>query len=317
MSPNRKFCIFLNGRSGDQGEDERRARLTALCDAAGVSATIVTPNGKQRLEDAAREAIRRSQADVIVAAGGDGTIAAVATAAHDAEIPMGVIPQGTFNYFARGLGIPEDAEAAIEVLAGGQLEQVALAEANGAVFLNNTSLGIYPLILQKRESIYARWGRSRIAAYWSVLLTLSGMRRPLRMTITVDGRDIHLRTPLIFVANSVFQLDRFNLDGVAALKRGEFALFTARNGSTLDLARTAFRLAGGAAQKGEDFDLVTGRDITLQTGRKRALVARDGEKSLMHTPIRIKMRERPLQVIVPTPDASTDTTTERDIAASS
>ncbi len=299
MPSDRKFCIILNGRSGDRGEDERRAKLTALCDAAGIQAQIVIPGRKQPLEDAATEGLARTGADVLVAAGGDGTIAAVATAAHAADVPMGVIPQGTFNYFARGLGVPEDAEGAVNTLADGILRDVPLAEANGMVFLNNTSLGIYPLILLRRESIYARWGRSRLAAYWSVLLTLSGVRRPLKLRLDVDGREIRLRTPLVFVANSSFQLERFNLEGVEAVKQGDFAVFTARHTGTMGLVRTALRLAGRTAHSGDDFDLVTGRDITISTGRPRALVARDGEKSLMHTPIHIRLRDRPLRVIAP------------------
>ncbi|EIE51356.1 diacylglycerol kinase, catalytic region [Citreicella sp. 357] len=299
MQRDRKYCIILNGRSGDQGEDARRAKLTALCDAAGISARIVVPPRKQPLEEASAEALARTGADVLVASGGDGTIAAVATAAHAADVPMGIIPQGTFNYFARGLGIPEDADGAVNALASGVPRDVSLAEANGEVFLNNTSLGVYPLILQRRESVYARWGRSRLAAYWSVLLTLSGMRRPLKLSLTVDGRETRLRTPLVFVANSAFQLERFNLAGVDAIRNGDFALFTARHTGTMELVRTALKLAGGAAQIGEDFDLVTGRDITIRTGRARALVARDGEKSLMHTPIRIRLRDRPLRVLVP------------------
>lgn len=295
----RNVCVILNERSGDHSEGDRRARISALLDEAGIESKIAVPSGDEDLVAFARKSLEQSGAEMLVAAGGDGTIAAVAAASHDAGVPMGVIPQGTFNYFARGLEIPEDMEGAIEVLATGRLHDMPLGEVNGEVFLNNTSLGVYPLILQRRESIYERWGRSRLAAYWSVILALTGFRRPLKLRLTLDGREERLRTPLAFVAKSAYQLERFNLDGADAIRDGHFALFTAKGERSIDLVRTALKLAGGSAQNGSDFDLQIARDITIHTGRKHTLVARDGEKTLMKTPIRIRLRDAPLQVMVP------------------
>ena len=295
----RNVCVILNERSGDHAEGDRRARISALLDEAGIASKIAVPDGEEDLVVFARKALERSGAEMLVAAGGDGTIAAVAAASHDAGVPMGVIPQGTFNYFARGLDIPEDMEGAVEVLATGQLHDMPLGEVNGEVFLNNTSLGVYPLILQRRESIYNRWGRSRLAAYWSVLLALTGFRRPLKLRLTLDGREVKLRTPLAFVAKSAYQLERFNLDGADAIRDGHFALFTAKGERSIDLVRTALKLAGGSAQNGSDFDLQIARDITIETGHKRTLVARDGEKAMMKTPIRVRLRDAPLRVMVP------------------
>ena len=295
----RNVCVILNERSGDHAEGDRRARISALLDEAGIASKIAVPDGEEDLVVFARKALERSGAEMLVAAGGDGTIAAGAAASHDAGVPMGVIPQGTFNYFARGLDIPEDMEGAVEVLATGQLHDMPLGEVNGEVFLNNASLGVYPLILHRRESIYNRWGRSRLAAYWSVLLALTGFRRPLKLRLTLDGREVKLRTPLAFVAKSAYQLERFNLDGADAIRDGHFALFTAKGERSIDLVRTALKLAGGSAQNGSDFDLQIARDITIQTGHKRTLVARDGEKAMMKTPIRVRLRDAPLKVMVP------------------
>jgi diacylglycerol kinase family enzyme len=302
----RSVCVILNEKSGDHAEGDRRARIAALLDDAGLEAKIIVPDGQRDLEEVARDGLRRSGADILVAAGGDGTIAAVASAAHAEGKPMGVIPQGTFNYFARGLNIPQEMEGAITALATGKLRDMPLGEVNGEVFLNNASLGVYPLILLRRESIYSRWGRSRMAAYWSVLLALFGFRKPLKLRITLDDREMRLRTPLLFVGNSAYQLERFNLDGVDAVRDGKFALFTAKGTSRFDLMRTALKLAGGAAQKGADFDLETAKDITIHMNRRHTLVARDGEKALMQTPIRIRLRDVPLRVMVPEEDEPTE-----------
>ena len=306
MQASRKICIILNESSGDHPEGkDRRARLEEALDRHGLEYDILTPEPGTDIHAYTQRVIRRGNCGMIVAAGGDGTIAGVAGATHDAGLPMGVIPQGTFNYFARGLGIPEDMDAAVKALSIGNLRDVSLGEVNGKVFLNNTSLGIYPLILRRRESIYRRWGRSRLAAYWSVLLTLIGFRRPLKLKVRLDGREMRLKTPLAFVANSSYQLEEFNLDGADTVRSGKLALFTSRGKGRLGLVNAALRLAHGSAQKGEEFSLHTGRDLSIETGRKRALVARDGEKELMHTPIRIRLRDQPLRVVAPVQDAAT------------
>lgn len=96
--------------------------------------------------------------DLIVAAGGDGTIMAVASEMRDRKAAMGVLPLGTFNFFARGLGLPQEPQEAAEAILAGRAEKMSLATVNGQVFLNNASLGIYPSILKQREDVYERWG---------------------------------------------------------------------------------------------------------------------------------------------------------------
>lgn len=299
VTDNRKICVILNEHSGDHPDKQsRREKLTELFEQNGLEVELIGLTPDKPILDTARKAAGNGCA-MIVAAGGDGTIGAVAAAAHEAGVPMGVIPQGTFNYFARGLDIPEEPEGAVRVLATGRLREISLGEVNGEVFLNNASLGIYPLILRTREGVYQRWGRSRIAAYWSVVLALAGFRHPLRLRVEVDGHSSEMRTPLAFVANSAYQLEQFNLDGADAIRNGEFVLFTSKGASRWDLVRASFRLAIGKAQKGEEFGFVTGREITLHADRPQALVARDGEKELMQTPIRFRRRSEPLRVMVP------------------
>ncbi|MBE9639325.1 diacylglycerol/lipid kinase family protein [Salipiger mangrovisoli] len=311
----RKICVILNEHSGDHPDKQsRREKLTELFAAQGLEAELIGLTPEKPILETARKAAA-SGCEMIVAAGGDGTIGAVAAAAHEAGVPMGVIPQGTFNYFARGLDIPEEPEGAVRILATGRLQEISLGEVNGEVFLNNASLGIYPLILRTREGVYQRWGRSRIAAYWSVVLALAGFRHPLRLRAEVDGRDTEIRTPLAFVANSAYQLDQFNLDGADAIRDGDFVLFTSKGTSRWDLVRASLRLAMGKAQKGEEFGVVTGREITLHTGRPRALVARDGEKELMDTPIRFRRRPEPLRVMVPAEAAIAGEARAEDTAA--
>jgi diacylglycerol kinase family enzyme len=212
---------------------------------------------------------------------------------------MGVLPFGTFNYFARSLGLPEELDEAARVIVAGHTRTLDLGEVNGRIFLNNASLGAYPTILDHRERFYRRWGRSRIAAYWSMLLTLLRFRRPLHVTMTVDGETRRLRTPLIFVAKNAGQLDAVGLEGGDCVRSGRFAIFVAPDIGRLALVVYALRLGLGLAEPREDFELVCGRDVTVETAWHRRLVARDGERERMESPFVFRLRPGALDVFVP------------------
>jgi diacylglycerol kinase family enzyme len=200
-----------------------------------------------------------------------------------------------------GLGAgAADGTVPVDVIAAGATRDVPVAEVNGRMFLNNASLGLYPAILQQREGTYRRWGRSRLAAHWSVLVTFMRFHRPLSLKVVVDGEQIRARTPLAFVARSAYQLDLFGLDGSEAVRDGRFAVFLAPDGSRWQLLLFAVRLAWRSMERGRDFDLIDGREVDIETARGRArLVARDGERERLRSPFRFRIHERPLRVFAP------------------
>jgi diacylglycerol kinase family enzyme len=236
----------------------------------------------------------------IVAAGGDGTVSGVADAILQAGAAarLGVLPLGTFNFFARGLGLPLEPGHAAAALARGRTRQMRFGTVNGRVFLNNMSLGLYPSILETREDLYDRWGRSRLAAYWSVLKTVTGFNAPMRLDLRLDGREDRLVTPLVFVAASAYQLETYNLEGAEAVRGGALALFAVRRTRGRDLMRSAWALARGRARKGEEFDARTARDIEIGPRANSILVARDGERERMQTPLRVARSGKAVPVIV-------------------
>ena len=235
----------------------------------------------------------------IAAAGGDGTICAVASALADTGCRMGVIPLGTFNYFARGYGLPETVPEALQVLAETPARPIDIADVNGHVFLNNASLGAYAKVLESRERIYRKYGRSRVAAYWSVLVALLNFRMRLRTTVTVDGEVHRFKTPMIFVANNPFQLELFNLAGADLIREGKLVALVAPDVDRWGLIAFAARLAFGAMDKDRDFKLLAGRDILVETRRRATVVARDGERGRLYAPFRFRLRARALELVAP------------------
>ena len=292
-----RIRIVLNPGSGHQGNPAYVDDVRAFAGAHSDRVELLELGEGQSPTDLARRALDEG-VGTVVAAGGDGTIAGVATALHGSDVRFGILPMGTFNFFARGLGIPLDVGLALELLLDGPTRPVTVAEVNGALFLNNASLGVYPAILERRESVYKRWGRSRLAAYWSVLLTLAGFDRARRVEVTVDGVPRRRKTPLIFVANSDYQLDEYGLDGADYIRDGHFAVFLAPDVGRWGLLKYAVRLLGRSMTRHRDFELLHGREIVVG-GTGRRLVARDGEREKMQAPIRFSLLDNALQVVVP------------------
>ncbi len=293
-----RICVLINASSGKQGADGARARIEKAFQSAGTPAEIrVLAKGGQ-ISTSAQGALD-DEFDIIVAAGGDGTIAGIAGTLRGSGTVMGIVPLGTFNYFARSLDIPEDIESAVDLILNGAQRPVPIGTINGRAFLNNASLGAYPAILRTREETYRKWGRSRLAAYWSVLVTLVTLRRPLKIHIEADGYSRTHRTPLAFAVNNAFQLRQMGLEGEEHIAAGRLALFVAPDTGRWGMLKNAAMLAMGRAQRDIPFDLIGAKQISITARRKRNDVACDGERSRMRAPFDLRAIPDELTVIVP------------------
>lgn len=291
-------CVVMNRGSGRKKHAELRALLRERLAPACGSFQLRESRRGSDLPALARQVAGESH-DLVIAAGGDGTQSAVAGALTGTDVVMGVLPGGTFNYFARDLGVGETIEDALDTILDARVEPVDVGDVNDLIFLNNVSLGAYPQILKTREGIYRRWGRSRVAAYWSVLVALRRLRRPMQLVARVDGQESRYTSALVFVARSAYQLDSFGLEGAAQIRRGEFAVLIAKAKKPLPLMRSALRMAMGKSAKDDDFDLILTDALTIETPKRRQLVAHDGEKTVLHSPFRLQVRHDGLRVLLP------------------
>ncbi|WP_411956557.1 diacylglycerol/lipid kinase family protein [Paracoccus homiensis] len=294
-----RVCVIMNPGSGDKDPDAFARRVEDALRPVAARFRLRRLGRGDDIAQATRDALAEGY-DVIGAAGGDGTLSAVASVLAGSDAIMALLPGGTFNYFARDLGVGEDLDAALRTLTDARVARIDVGQINDLVFLNNISLGAYPHILKTRESIYRRWGRSRIAAYWSVLVALRRLRRPMHLTAHVDGQDRDFTTALLFAARSAYQLECFGLDGARAVRQGKFAVLIAKARQPLPLLRSALRLAFGFSAKDSDFDLIEADSLTITT-RKHQLVAHDGEKTVMDSPFRLRVLRGGLKVLLPAP----------------
>ncbi|MFX0545963.1 diacylglycerol/lipid kinase family protein [Roseovarius sp. S1116L3] len=293
-----RICVLMNAGSGKKDADRARSRIGDAFRDVGRPAEIRLMAKGDQIEETAQTALKDGF-DIIVAAGGDGTIAGIAGVLRGQGTPMGIIPLGTFNYFARSLDIPQEVEEAVQLIATGARRPVRIGTINGRTFLNNASLGAYPAILRTREETYRKWGRSRVAAYWSVLITLVTLRRPLKLRIEASGQTTSHRTPLAFAVNNAFQLEQMGLEGRENIARGQIALFVAPDTGRWGMLRNAFALAMGRAQRDVEFHLIAADHIDIQTDRRGCDVACDGERARMRAPFGLRAIEDELTVIVP------------------
>ena len=291
----RQVVVILNAGSGGGNDAVLAERLAALFAAAGAVARIELVNGSDL---AARvEAAIARRPDVIVAGGGDGTVSSVAAALAGGPIALGVLPLGTLNHFAKDMQLPLDIESAVAQIARGALRRVDVGEVNGRVFINNSSLGLYPDIVRDRERQQKRLGRGKwLALAWASVLALR--RFPfLRVRLTVDGKPWQRRTPFVFIGNNEYRMEGFAIGARAALDTGCLSLYIAQRAGRLRLLQLAVHALFGRLKQARDFDAILAADIVVESRRRRIRVATDGEITVMTPPLRYRIRPASLIVV--------------------
>lgn len=220
----RPLFVVLNNGSGRQAGAPAGERICELLTRAGRRAELLLADRGQ-LDKVARQAVQRAvlERGIVVAAGGDGTLSTVAQALYGSGIPFGVVPLGTFNYFARNHGLPQDLEAATHCLLDAHIQPVHAGFLNGHIFLVNASLGLYPNLLEDRECDKAQLGRSRLVALFSAIKTLARVHRVLDVELEQDGQQRSLRTASMVVGSNALQLEHIGVPLAEAVQKGELA----------------------------------------------------------------------------------------------
>ncbi len=291
--------VIINEGSGTAGgADDIKIEVEEAFKSHNLDANIsVAASGEDLLKIAERAA--RSDAEIVVAGGGDGTISAVAAALIGTDKTLGVLPLGTLNHFSKDIGIPPELSEAVKIIAARRTRELDAAEVNGQIFINNSSIGLYPQMVKSRERQQEKLGRSKWhAAFWAAMKIL---RRHafLHIKLNVAGRELKRRTPFVFIGNNQYKMDFLNIGTRERLDDGQLSVYllhkSGRRGLLALIARTAF----GLLRQARDFEEINTEEITIETGRDKILVAFDGEVREMETPLCYKIHPKALRVIVP------------------
>jgi diacylglycerol kinase family enzyme len=274
-----------------------KQQLDEIFSSKGVEADIQLGRSGTEIVELARYAAK-GESSVVVAGGGDGTVNAVASELVGTRKILGVLPLGTLNHFAKDLGIPPDLESAIDVISQKNITHIDIGEVNGRYFLNNSSIGLYPQIVQEREQQQAQ-GRSKWLAFFSALLIIIHRYPLLTVRLNADSRELRRRTPMVFVGNNEYELQGLNMGSRRCLDRGLLFLYVTRQMSRWRLFKMGLAALFGKLNDASDFDAMCIREVSVQARRRRLRVALDGEVTVMRLPLRYRVHPAALPVIVP------------------
>lgn len=290
------IAVILNAGSGTGTSDAVREQVEGLIRASGREVVITVANGDQ-IGGAVKAALDGG-ASVVVAGGGDGTVNAVATELVDGAIPLGILPLGTLNHFARDLGIPLGLEEAIHVVLAGKTKWVDVGEVNDRIFLNNSSLGLYPSIVRLRERRPAHG-----VMKWTVALgaTVKALRHNqiLEVDLKVDGQEMSRATPIVFVGNNEYKMKGFQAGTRESIDRGLLALYVVNTTGRMAQIKLAWRVLLGTAEQAAELDVIRTSGASVRSRRRHLHVSYDGEVAEMRSPIKYQVRPAALPVCVP------------------
>ncbi len=301
--PDAELFIVMNQASGASEKDEVREAVEAELKAAGRRYRFV-PVQPGDVVSACLQAARlaREHGGIVVASGGDGTINAAAQAALSHDCPLGLIAQGTFNLFARDLGLSLEPVEATRMLLRARPEPVQVGLVNEHVFLVNASVGLYPKLLADREEVKNRLGRRRWIAMLSALKSLLEWRMQLVLDAEMDGELAKLRTASVFLCNNRVQLERIGIQGyvVEQVGHGRIACLLLPNMPWWAKLRMVVATAIGTLGDERRLQSFPIRSLTVAARNARRLkVATDGEVQWMQLPIRFAVSPRALRVMLP------------------
>jgi diacylglycerol kinase family enzyme len=293
--------VIINAGAGNSHVSKHVEKLTELFAAGGFRADVrLAASGAELVTLMRAAASERPR--ILVAAGGDGTISTAASAVTGTSTVLGVLPFGTLNHFAKDLGIPLDLDEAVGIIIDGYSVAVDVGDVNGRVFINNSSLGMYPDIVRDRKRQQTRLGRGK----WHSLVwaSIAAFRRYPFLTVRLDvgGTKRVAVTPLVFVGNNEYTMEGFDIGARERIDRGRLSIYIIRKHGRASLVRLAVAAVVGRLSQEGDFEAFTETEFVIETGHKRILVAADGEVQRMETPLRYRIRPRSLRVIVPTPE---------------
>lgn len=296
-----RFLAVLNSDGGTLRTTDLSAfsdRLTETMAKAGHEIVIKIVSGSAVVETLEQAAAARN-VDVVIAGGGDGTVSAAAACLMGKSKALAVLPAGTMNLFARGLGIPPSLDKAVAAFADGEIRAVDMATANGQPFVHQFSVGMHAKLVHLRSKMEfgSRWGKIRAsakAAYSTVMNPPS-----MRVKLELGGTELLTRTTGIGITNNLF--GEGTLPFASDPAGGKLGVYITVAHQRQELVRFFAKMARGKWQDNEQVEIHQADEVSLQIVsqrfRKKSVV--DGELVPLQRRTLLKIHPRSLNVLVP------------------
>jgi YegS/Rv2252/BmrU family lipid kinase len=300
-------ALLIVNRGSRGGTTDLSAALEAL---AAHGLTVRSRTFERPEEIASTIRAEAPNVDLVVLAGGDGTMNAAADALVDCGLPFGILPIGTANDLARTLAIPSDLAAAAAVIGAGRRHRIDLGEVNGKHYFNAASIGLSAEVTRHHT-------KERKRRYWLFAYVLSlrdawRTTRPFRATLTCDGQRRRLRAIQVTVGNGRHYGGGMTVSEDAAIDDGRLDVYCLQAGSLWRLLALFPALRLGRLRRRESVHVTRGRTVELRT-RRAMPINTDGELTT-HTPAQFRVVPGALAVFVPASYRS-GASVERNVAA--
>jgi YegS/Rv2252/BmrU family lipid kinase len=296
------YYVILNANAGTANAlGVTEAALAALFEANGMAATI-DARGDVSLAERIADA-KASPAATVVAAGGDGTITALAAALVGTDKSLAILPLGTVNALAKDLHVPLDLASAVAAIATGHTHRIDVGEVNGRVFLHKVVVGVIPAVAAGREHIRGR--QDTFAKIGFLRYFMRRLARSRRMAVMIDtgaGKRRIERVQALAVASNSYDEGLGQFFSRHSLDQGTLTLYVLHHLNMGDVLRLTTRMLLGQWQDDEALSVESVNSVTIDTRKELVKVMFDGEVESLHTPLEFSIKPKALSVIVPTED---------------
>lgn len=295
-----KIIALINARAGSLASNanvDQTEHIKEAFSAERLDADVRAFAGHE-IARAAKAALAENP-DVIVAGGGDGTLSSVAGVVARSKVTLGVLPLGTLNHFAKDLRIPISLEGAVRVISAGHVQTIDVASVNDRIFINNSSIGIYPQVVRDREELRMRLGRGKIIA--TLYAVFNALRRfpALSVRIGIGERSVLRQTPFVFVGNNRYLMSLMSVRGREQMNEGNLSLYVTNRTGRFGMVRLAIRALFGRLEQAQDFESIHLPELWIETGKRRLHVALDGEVENLSPPLHYQSVPQALKVFTP------------------
>lgn len=236
---------------------------------------------------------------VIIAAGGDGTISAVAAEVIRTNATMAVLPMGTLNHFAKDLGIPQRLEEAVEVILAGEQRLVDVGSMNDSIFINNSSIGLYPRVVALRERLQ-KGGHSKWVAAILASAKLFFRIPKLHVNLIANGEIVKRTTSLVFVGNNAYKFNGLQMGSRDAIDHGELSVVILSPTTGFKLMLLVVKDLAGHKPHPKEMEVFKTSEVNIKLAHRSIRVAADGEVFLTQAPLHYKIIPKALRILAPT-----------------
>jgi diacylglycerol kinase (ATP) len=267
------------------------ARMRELMAAGGLGDELVRTESPGEARSQAGDAASRGY-DLVVAAGGDGTVGIIATELLATATALAILPLGSVMNIARSVGLPRDPGEAAEVIRTGDVVAIDVGEVRGRPFFEAGSVGMNAAMFREAQRFESGDWSSILRTIW-----VAFRYRPARMAIDLEDQRIRTRALMVTVSNGPYSGAGMTVAPDARLDDGRFDVRVFRRFSKLRLLRHLVSIAFGRYRYAPEVDTYRSRFVRIESARP--LPARADSRDLGSTPVEFVTRPAALRVVVP------------------